>query len=137
MRSLRGVPVVMPNAPYVLVVDDLPDNLFLLQFMLEAEGYQVETAENGELALSKVWEAPPALIMLDVMMPDLSGCEVTKQIRQNPALPPIPIVLVTAQRSMSLTDAIAAGANDLIYKPIEMDEVLGKVSLFLNGHQEP
>lgn len=126
----------MPDAFYVLVVDDLPDNLFLLQFILEMEGYQVETAENGILALSKVWEAPPALIMLDVMMPDISGCEVAKQIRQNTALPPIPIVLVTAQRSMSLTEAIAAGANDLIYKPVEMDELLGKVSMLLKPNPD-
>ncbi|HEY9879479.1 MAG TPA: response regulator [Leptolyngbyaceae cyanobacterium] len=120
----------------ILVVDDVPDNLFLLRFILEMEGYQVEIAENGRLALSKVLADPPALIMLDVMMPDITGCEVAKQIRQNPTLPPIPIVLVTAQRGISLTEAIAAGANDLIYKPVDIDEVIGKVGLFLHGHQE-
>ncbi|HEY9761071.1 MAG TPA: response regulator [Trichocoleus sp.] len=115
----------------ILVVDDVPDNLILLQYILEMEGYQVEIAENGHLALAKVLVEPPALIMLDLMMPDIMGSEVAKQIRQNPALPPIPIVLVTAQGNMSLTEAIAAGADDLIHKPLDIDEVLGKVSMFL------
>ncbi|HEY9878786.1 MAG TPA: response regulator [Leptolyngbyaceae cyanobacterium] len=122
----------MSDDLYLLVVDDLPDNLALLQFMLEAEGYQVETAENGKLALSKVWDAPPALIMLDVMMPDLNGCEVARQIRKNPALPSMPILLVTAHKDINLTEAIEAGANDLIHKPLDIDEVLGKVKTFLH-----
>lgn len=122
----------MPTDPYVLVVDDMPDNLFLLQFALEEEGYQVETAEDGYLALTKVWEAPPILILLDVMMPGLSGYEVAKQIRKNPALPQIPILLVTASRDISLPAAIEAGANDLIHKPLDLDEVAVKVRALLN-----
>lgn len=74
-----------PSAFYILVVDDLSDNLFLLQTSLEAEGYNVDTADNGSSALEKVEASPPDLILMDVMMPDMNGYEVTQQIRQNPA----------------------------------------------------
>jgi CheY-like chemotaxis protein len=104
----------------ILIVDDLADNLFLLQMVLEAEGYAVEVADNGRLAVAKVAAAPPDLILLDVMMPEMNGYEVTRQIRQNQALPFIPILLVTAHEQPNAVEGFNAGANDFIRKPIDL-----------------
>ena len=79
----------------ILVVDDVADNSFLLQTFLELEGYQVEVADSGYLALEKIETAPPDLVLLDVMMPGMNGYEVVKHIRENQQLPFIPILLVT------------------------------------------
>lgn len=119
------------NSYRILVVDDLMDNLFLLQTLLETEGYQVETADSGKQALSKVWESPPDLILLDVMMPGMNGYEVTKQIRQNNALPFIPILLVTAHEDSNAIKGLDMGANDFVRKPIDFDELLARVRSFL------
>ena len=89
----------MPASNYrILIVDDIVDNLFLLQTVLEAEGYEVEVADNGRFAVAKVEAAPPDLILLDVMLLDMSGYEVTQRIRQNQELPYIPLLLVTARQ---------------------------------------
>lgn len=115
----------------ILVVDDLMDNLFLLQTVLEAEGYNVELADNGQAALTKVQTSPPDLILLDVMMPDMNGYEVTQQIRQNPEVPYIPILLVTAYDEPKAVEGLNSGANDFIRKPIDFDELLARVKAFL------
>ncbi|QYO68712.1 response regulator [Leptolyngbya sp. 7M] len=66
----------------ILVVDDIADNLLLLQAILESEGYQVELADSGPAALDRIKTAPPDLVLLDVMMPDMNGFEVTQRVRQ-------------------------------------------------------
>jgi DNA-binding response OmpR family regulator len=113
------------------VVDDLTDNLFLLQMILEAEGYQVDTADSGSTALLKIENSPPDLILMDVMMPDMSGYEVTHQIRQNRNLPFMPILLVTAYDEADAIQGLALGANDFIRKPIEFDKLLSRIEAFL------
>ncbi len=123
--------------PRILVVDDLSDNLFLLQTVLEAEGYQVDTADTGKLALAKVEDSPPDLILLDVMMPGMNGYEVTQQIRQNRNVPFIPILLVTAHEDANHIQGLALGANDFIRKPIEFDQLLARVEAFLRFRQNP
>ncbi|MBF2048702.1 response regulator [Leptolyngbya sp. NK1-12] len=120
----------------ILVVDDLIDNLFLLQTVLEAEGYEVDTADNGRLALAKVEQLPPDLILVDVMMPDMNGYEVTRRIRQNRNLPDIPILLVTAHADADAAQGIALGANDFIRKPIEFDKLLSRIETFLQVQQK-
>ncbi|PSB15254.1 response regulator [filamentous cyanobacterium CCP1] len=119
----------------ILVVDDLSDNLFLLQTVLEAEGYEVDTADNGSLALAKVESSPPDLILMDVMMPDMNGYEVTQRIRQNPRIPFIPILLVTAHEETNDIQGLALGANDFIRKPIEFDKLLARIEAFLQFRQ--
>ncbi|NDJ16978.1 response regulator [Myxacorys almedinensis] len=115
----------------ILVVDDLTDNLFLLQTILEAEGYDVDTADKGSVALAKVEHSPPDLILMDVMMPDMNGYEVTQSIRQNQRLPFMPILLVTAHDDTDAIQGLALGANDFIRKPIEFDQLLAKIEAFL------
>lgn len=114
----------------ILVVDDVPDNLHLIQTLLEIEGYEVETAENGKTALERVGASPPNLILLDVMMPDIDGYEVTKQIRQNRSLPYIPILLVSAHETLDTVKASDSEVDAFIRKPIDSDELLSSVKLF-------
>lgn len=132
MYSLSEPGVAVPVSNHrILIVDDLMDNLFLLQTVLEAEGYEVEVADSGRLAVSKVESGPPDLILLDVMMPDMDGYEVTRQIRQNQQLPYIPILLVTAHEEPKAAEGLSVGANDFIRKPIDFDELLARVQAFL------
>lgn len=126
----------MPNSNYrILIVDDIVDNLFLLQMLLEAEGYEVEVADNGRLAVAKVEAAPPDLILLDIMMPDMNGYEVTQQIRQHQELLDIPILLVTAHEQLDALEGFNLGANDFIQKPIEFDDLLARVKAFLQSSE--
>lgn len=115
----------------ILVVDDLADNLFLLQTVLETEGYEVDTADSGSSALAKIKAVPPDLLLLDIMMPDMNGYEVTRRIRQNDRLPFIPILLVTAHDEATATQGLDVAANDFIRKPIDADELLARVRAFL------
>jgi two-component system sensor histidine kinase/response regulator len=109
---------------YILVVDDVPDNILLLQTILEFEGYTVDTALSGKSALAKIQALPPALVLLDIMMPDINGLEVVKHIRQNHNLPFIPVVLVSANHEISREQGFEVGADDLIGKPFDADELL-------------
>lgn len=111
----------------ILVVDDIADNSFLLQTILEEEGYQVDIADNGKIALKKVTSAPPDLILLDVMMPEMNGFEVTRYIRQNLALPYIPILLITGYMEPTAGDGYDVGADGFIHKPINFDLLLDRI----------
>jgi len=119
----------------VLVVDDRSDNLFLLQTILESEGCDVDTAESGAIALAKVKETPPDLILMDVMMPDMNGYDTTCRIRQDSSIPFMPILMVTAHEDMSEVQGLALGANDFIRKPIDFEQLLSRISTFLHFRQ--
>ena len=80
----------------ILVVDDRPLNIELLDAILTSAGYTVESAESGKKALNKVFNDPPDLILLDVMMPEMNGYEVCRRIRKNTSLPYVPIIYITA-----------------------------------------
>lgn len=115
----------------ILVVDDIEDNLFLLQEILKEEGYEVDLAKNGKLALAKIEASPPDLVLLDTMMPGMDGYEVTRQIRQNEKLPFIPILLITAAETANVPKGLDLGANDFIRKPIDYDELMARIKAFL------
>ena len=116
---------------YILAVDDIPDNLLLVQLALEQEGYQVVLAHNGETALRQIKQAPPSLILLDVMMPGMDGYEVTRRIRQDRNIPFIPILLVTAREESSLVEGLDAGADEFVRKPFQIDELQARVRSML------
>ena len=116
---------------HILVVDDSPDNVFLIQTILEEEGYAISTADNGSTALAQVDQSPPQLILLDVMMPGMDGFEVTQRLRRNPQLPFIPILLITAYDQPSVAQGLDIGADDFIRKPVEVDELLARVRSLL------
>jgi two-component system, sensor histidine kinase and response regulator len=124
----------VPNATKadrILVVDDAPDNVLLVQTILEEEGYEISSADNGFSALSQIDKSPPDLLLLDVMMPGMDGYEVTQRIRQKKELPFIPILLITAHDSASVVQGLDMGADDFIRKPVEMDELLARVRSLL------
>ncbi len=130
--SMNALPLTRPSKKdQILAVDDSPDNLFLLQTLLEEEGYNITLAENGRVALEKIEISPPELVLLDVMMPEMDGFEVTKRIRTNPKLPFIPILLITAYDHPSVVKGLDMGADDFIRKPVEVDELLARVRSLL------
>src|SRR6201984_3836161 len=87
----------MHEPPLILVVDDTPDNVDILQMRLESEGYEVITAADGEQALAIVRERLPDLVLMDIMMPKLDGIAAMKQLKADNGLPFIPIILVTGR----------------------------------------
>ncbi|AFZ36109.1 response regulator receiver protein [Stanieria cyanosphaera PCC 7437] len=111
----------------VLVVDDYADILYLFKLSLESEGYEVKQASNGKEALAMVKEINPELVVLDVMMPDTDGLEVTRQIRSQPSLSTMPILLVSANYEISQDCAYNNGANDILYKPFRLEKLFDKV----------
>ena len=115
----------------ILVVDDSPDNVFLIKTILEEEGYTVSTAENGASALAQIETSACDLVLLDLMMPGIDGYEVTKRVRQNTALPFIPILLITAHDSPNVAQGLDLGADDFIRKPVTVDELLARVRSLL------
>lgn len=115
----------------ILIVDDIADNLFLLQTVLENEGYAVDVADSGCAALKQVVRNPPDLVLLDVMMPEMDGFEVTQRIRQNPALPFIPILLITGYSEPVPAAGFDVGADGFIRKPIDFDDLLSRIQTIL------
>jgi DNA-binding response OmpR family regulator len=112
----------------ILVIDDLPENVFLLQDRLESEGYEVITAYEGKSGLNKAISEQPDLILLDIMMPDITGLDVCKKLVSNDETAHIPIILVTAKIEAEDTkEGLEAGAFDYIKKPFNRVELLARV----------
>ena len=109
----------MSEPSRILVVDDTPMNVKLLRDLLEVRGYTVETAASGEEGLAKVAEWQPDLVLLDVMMPGMSGYEVLALMKQDEVLRNIPVIMISALDEVdSVVRCIEAGANDYLHKPI-------------------
>lgn len=115
----------------ILLVDDSADSLRLLQVTLKLKGYNVIIADSGAEALVKIAESPPDLVLLDVVMPDMDGYEVTRQIKHNSNLPFIPILLVTGSEKSSVVKGLDAGADEFICKPVDKKELLARVRALL------
>lgn len=112
----------------ILVIDDLPENVFMLQDRLEHEGYAVLTAYDGKSGIEKATSELPDLILLDVMMPDINGFEVCKTLVSDDRTSNIPIILVTAKTGAEDTkEGLDAGAFDYIKKPFNKVELLARV----------
>ena len=112
----------------ILVIDDLPANVFMLQDRLEHEGYEVLTAYNGTRGIEKATDEMTDLILLDVMMSDINGFEVCKTLVNDDRTSGIPIILVTAKTNAEDTkEGLDAGAFDYIKKPINKIELLARV----------
>jgi len=111
----------------ILVVDDQPQNIRLLDAVLTPRGYRVVSATSGEEALEVLATERPHLVLLDVLMPGLDGHEVCKRIRSNPDTAYLPVVMVTASESQEKVRAIESGADDFVTKPFDQAELLARV----------
>jgi PleD family two-component response regulator len=117
------------SSPYrVLVVDDEPHIVQILKFTLEREGFQVYTAENGRVAIEKVREVQPHLVILDVMMPVMDGYEVCRKMREDFKMNQIPVIMLSAKGDPGArVEGLEGGANDYLVKPFSNDELLLRV----------
>ncbi len=120
------------NRPVILVVDDLPVNIQLIQNYLSAVGYDTMAAHNGEEALDRIREHLPDLVLLDVMMPKMDGFETCRHLKHNLATQYIPVIMVTALNELDdKIRGIEAGADDFISKPFNRLELLARVKSLL------
>ncbi len=116
--------------PFILLVDDNPNNLSVLSQTLKTAGYKVRMAVDGEDALSQIARARPELILLDVQMPKIDGFETCRRLQANPQTEGIPIIFMTALADASQkVKGLSLGAVDYITKPFEHEEVLARVSV--------
>jgi len=132
---MAGLPNSTP-ALTVLVIDDGPDNRLLLRALLERGGYRPVLAENGEAGLACLERETPALILLDYMMPGMTGPEVARKIRSRPDGAAIPIVLLTASADEAhVREALAAGADDYLIKPFDRKVLMARVAATIAGRR--
>lgn len=119
-------------AEKILIVDDDMDTLKLVGLMLQKQGYDISAASNGALGLAKALEEKPDLILLDVMMPDMDGYEVTRRLRRNPVTSSIPILMFTAKTQLDdKVTGFEAGADDYLTKPTHPTELQAHVRALL------
>ncbi|MCP4285183.1 MAG: response regulator [Gammaproteobacteria bacterium] len=116
----------------ILVVDDEPNIILSLEFLMKKEGYQVRTASNGEEALHALQESKPDIVLLDVMMPRMNGYEVCQAVRSDPKLSSVRIIMLTAKgREIEREKGLALGADDYVTKPFAMRDLVDKVKYFM------
>jgi len=125
-------PLFDRDAPVVLIVDDVPDNVAPLHDALDEAGYTVLVALDGEGALRRAAQARPDVILLDALMPGLDGFEVARRLKADPATAPIPILFMTGlTETEHLVAALDAGGVDYVTKPIKPREVMARMGVHL------
>ncbi len=116
----------------VLIVDDEPNIVVSLEFLLEQAGYQVRIAHDGQQAWEAIERQPPDLVLLDVMLPRLSGFDVCQKIREHPDLQRVRVVMLTAKgREVEVSKGLALGADAYISKPFSTQDLLAQVRTLL------
>ena len=122
----------------ILIVDDEPDILEILQYNLNTEGYQVKTAKNGKQAINLANDWMPHLVLLDVMMPEMDGIEACEELRKNKNLQNLIIIFLSARgEDFSQVAGLEAGADDYITKPIKPKVLISKIKAILRRLKNP
>ena len=122
----------MSKPPSVLIVDDEPNIVLSLQFLMKKTGFEVRTAKDGEEAMAEIARATPDLVLLDVMMPKIDGFSICKQIRANPEWKDMRIIMLTARgRDVEREKGLALGADDYITKPFSTKDAIARVEAVL------
>nr|WP_298248676.1 response regulator [uncultured Halomonas sp.] len=117
----------------VLVVDDEPNIVLSLEFLMQQAGFEVVTAEDGESALSRVQEGAPDLVLLDISLPGISGFDVLERLRGDTAHARLPIIMLTAHgREVEREKGLALGADDYVTKPFSTQALVEKVKSLLS-----
>ena len=117
----------------VLVVEDDPSVRGLLHTLLVAEGYDVSTASDGLAGLGQAAAISPALVLLDLVMPDLGGARVLQELRDDPALSAIPVIVVTGQEDAVPGVRLLLGDDNVFLKPFAVEALLGRVGAVTGG----
>ena len=124
-------------AKEILIVDDEPNIVVPIQFLMEQEGYRVMIAERGEDALDLIYQYKPDLVLLDIMLPGIDGYEVCEIVRLNPNFRKVKIIFLTAKdREEEIAKGLALGADDYITKPFSNTELVAKVKELLEKTNE-
>lgn len=124
----------MSQPASILIVDDEPNILLSLQFLMKKAGYIVSTAKDGEEALAEISRAKPDLVLLDVMMPKIDGFTVCQRIRAAPQWQDIRVIMLTARgRDVEREKGLALGADDYITKPFSTKDAIDRVAAVLAG----
>jgi DNA-binding response OmpR family regulator len=120
--------------PRILIADDEPNIVLSLEFLMQRAGYAVEVVDNGEDAFRRASEEPPDLMLLDVMLPRLSGFEVCQRLRALPACRSLPIVMLTAKgRDGEVSKGLALGATAYVTKPFSVQDLVSQVKRILDS----
>src|SRR6201995_5834151 len=118
--------------PLVLVVEDEASLATMLRYNLEKQGFRVEEAVDGQEAMARIVQSPPDNVLLDWMLPVMSGIEVCRQIRRRPATRELPVIMVTARtEDQDAVRGLNTGADDYITKPFSMDSLLARMRALL------
>ncbi|MBN1933702.1 MAG: response regulator [Anaerolineae bacterium] len=128
----QDIQAIPETGATILVVDDTPANLKLLFQVLSGQGYQVRAVPSGERALESVRAAVPDLILLDIMMPEMDGYQISERLKQDERTRDIPIIFISALDAVKdKVDAFRAGGVDYVTKPFQFEEVLARVETHL------
>ena len=120
----------------IMVVEDFEDNRFMMRRLLEMSGYRVVEAENGEEAVERAQSERPDLILMDISLPLLDGLSATRRIRSHTELSRVPVVAVSAHDTADFhAEALAAGCNEYLTKPIDFDELEQLLDRFLKSER--
>jgi CheY-like chemotaxis protein len=111
----------------VLIAEDNPDSQQLLQMILESEGFIVTTASDGEKAIDILREIKPDILVTDLLLPTVSGGDLIRHVRSTPELAQTPIVVISAYGDSYESEALAAGANVVLKKPLDSDVLVGAI----------
>ncbi|MBT3012864.1 MAG: response regulator [Candidatus Thiodiazotropha sp. (ex Lucina aurantia)] len=120
----------------ILIVDDEPNIVLSVEYLMKREGYQVMTANDGQVAIEMIADTRPDLLILDVMMPRKNGFEVCREIRADPALSGLPILMLSAKgREAEIKKGISLGADAYITKPFSTHDLVDKVNQLLQSRE--